>query len=318
MKAAIFSSKGIGDGLVSLILSHNLHLNGYEVLTFHNGNLKDFQSWFPHLKIEKYPKIEKIEKILKDFSKIFISHDSSNDFVQKLIHLGKKKYKEKVLVMNPSWSKNFKRVLFYEDCFFKNDISMVENIFLFCRDVLNLKKAARVNGMKCPYDLVHRKVLKRVIIHPTAATKGRSWGKKKFLKLARKLKKRGFEVIFVISPEEVFLWKEKTFEVRAYPSLDDLSKLIYESGYMIGNDSGIGHLASCLCIPTVSIARSERLIKLWRPGFFKNISVAPFSFIPNISGFRLRDKKWKKFVSVRRVLKSFLKIFKEEKSFKIK
>ena len=308
MRAAVFSSKGIGDGLISLILSHNLHLNGYSVVTFHAKNLKEFKNWFPHLKIEKYPKIEEIEEIVNNFSKIFISHDSSNNFIQKLIHFGKKKYPKKVFVMNPSYSKNFKKDFFYEDCFFKNDISMVENIFLFCKNVLNLKKIEKKNGMKCPYDLLHRKNLKRVIIHPTSTKKGKSWEKKKFLKLAKKLKNLGFEVIFVISPEELFLWREKNFEIRAYPSLDDLSKLIYEAGYMIGNDSGIGHLSSCLGLPTICIARSKRSIRLWRPGFFKNVIITPFSFIPNISGFRLRDKKWKKFIGVRRVLKSFLRL----------
>ena len=43
MRAAVFSSKGIGDGLISLILSHNLHLNGYNVVTFHDKHLHSGQ-----------------------------------------------------------------------------------------------------------------------------------------------------------------------------------------------------------------------------------------------------------------------------------
>ena len=56
MRCAVFSCKGLGDGLVSLVISHNMSINGWKVDTFHNKQLNQLQSWFPHLPISSFPK----------------------------------------------------------------------------------------------------------------------------------------------------------------------------------------------------------------------------------------------------------------------
>ena len=90
--------------------------------------------------------------------------------------------------------------------------------------------------------------------------------------------------------------------------LDELAAFLYESGYLIGNDSGLGHLASALGIPTLTFCRRKTWANMWAPSFHKNIVLTPYSWIPNISGFRLRDKQWKRFISVGRAIRAFNKL----------
>jgi ADP-heptose:LPS heptosyltransferase len=78
---------------------------------------------------------------------------------------------------------------------------------------------------------------------------------------------------------------------------------------MIGNDSGIGHLASNLKIPTLTIFASRRKKTLWRCDFFQNDIIYPLPLI-NIKGFRIRDKYWYKTIFVFNILKKFNKLTK--------
>ncbi len=307
-RCGIISCKGLGDGLIIMILSHNLSLNGYETTTFHNGDFCQLQKWFSHLPIEKFPKNPAC--FLNKFDKIFVAHDSVDPFIQAIIKEGKAECPDKIKVLNPSISKNAGEQPFYIDACFQRDISMVENMEKFCKKI-NLKKVVKENGIKCPYDLV--KNPKQVIIHPTSAKSGKMWAKEKYLKLSEKLKGRGFEPVFVLSKKEALLWQDALdqIDLRSFDNLDDLAKCVYESSYMIGNDSGIGHLASALNIPTLSIFRSKRSSVLWKPSWHAGFSVYPSELIPNISGFRLRDKFWKYFITKRKVFKTFLKLAKE-------
>ena len=75
---------------------------------------------------------------------------------------------------------------------------------------------------------------------------------------------------------------------------------------MIGNDSGVGHLASCLGIPTLTICRSQMAANFWRPGWSKGAVITPPAWVPNLKGLRLRDQHWQKFISVKKVYKTFI------------
>ena len=88
-------------------------------------------------------------------------------------------------------------------------------------------------------------------------------------------------------------------------NLSDLAGFIYESGWMIGNDSGIGHLASCLGIKTLTIARNHKTSSFWRPSWSMGIVVHPPIWIPNIKGIRWRDKQWQKWISVGQAVRAF-------------
>ena len=309
MRAALFSCSGLGDGIVFLTLSYNLFLNGYEVDTYHDA-LVEMQRFFKNLSIKRYPEISEIDQILNKYDKIFVSYDMKNPFIKKLIEKGKKDKLEDVFVLNPSPSKKIGYQPFYEDTYFSPNRSVVDNILIFCKDILKFKTIKKSNGILCPYPIEKNKYENRVIIHPSSAKDSKNWPLHRYVKLAKFLKEIGYDPVFVVSSNERPLFRlieDLGFTLMSFKNLNELASYVYESSYMIGNDSGIGHLASSFNIPTVSVFRNFRSAKLWRPGFTDNGKIIfPNKLIPNPFFYRLRDKKWKNFISEKKVLKVFL------------
>ncbi len=310
MKCAFFSCNGLGDGLVALTLSNNLKLNGYEIDTFHNS-LGEMASWFNYLPILKYPTEEEVYLVLENYDRIFVSYNDSSKFVMKLIKEGKKKYKNKIYVINPCPSRKIGGQPFYEDAFLTPKLSVVDNLVNFAKNILKLKKIEKNILISPPENITFRKNISRIIIHPTSAKASKNWSSEKYIELAKDLTKEGFEPVFVVSEKEEKEWagiRDKKIELKVFSEFHSLAFFVYESGYMIGNDSGIGHLASILNIPTLTIFRNHRTAALWRPGWAKSKTVYPNKLIPNLSFFRLRDKYWQRFISKRKVLKEFNKL----------
>lgn len=302
--AAVFLHNGVGDGVNCLVLSNNLHLNGWKVETFQNAIIS-MRNWFPHLTVRPYPSIEELPRILHSFDRFFVVHNDTDAFILKLIQEGKRRFPDKLHVIYLYPSKNIVNEPYYADCLTNPGISIAENMRLFCEKVLKLPKLSRSNGFIPPSGLILRQFPKRIAIHPTSARSTRNWPKEKFIKLAIYLKQNGFAPVFVPGSKEKADWDGLGFEIPVFPSLDLLARFLYESGFFIGNDSGLGHLASAMGVPTLTICRRKTWANMWAPSFYKSVVVTPNSWIPNIRGFRLRDRYWKKFVSVGRVKRAF-------------
>lgn len=297
MKCAVFSCQGLGDGLITLVLSNNLALAGYEVDTYHPF-LQSVQEFFPHLPIFPFPKDL---TLLRNYDHLFILYEKSSwmmDILQKALAL----FSEKTTVLNPIATPNCDYP-FWEQGKFNGNLPFIENLYIFAKDQLHIKHPTKLNGLQLPKGIFPRRHEKRVILHPTSSRKGKNWSKEKFLLLSKKLKEEGFDPTFLLTEEEQKDWPE----VQA-PHFDELKEMICfvaESGWMIGNDSGIGHLASCLGLPTLTICRNQLTANFWRPAWSLGKVIVPPPFIPNIKGLRWRDKKWQLFIPVRKVLKTF-------------
>ncbi|MBI3508911.1 MAG: hypothetical protein HY069_04690 [Chlamydiia bacterium] len=302
-RAAVFCHNGLGDGVITLVLSQNLHLNGWKVHTYQN-TIGSMQNWFPHLPVTSYPKIEDLPNILSSYDWFFVAHNDTDPFVLKLIAEGKRRFPDRLKVIYLYPSPNIVNEPYYSDCQIDPTLPIPENLQRFCQNILHLSKVTSTNGFIPPEGLVYRKHKQRVVIHPTSAREGRNWPKLKFLKLAAFLKGQGYESIFVPGAQHLSEWQIE-YPTRVFENLDELARFIYESGFLIGNDSGLAHLASALGIPTLSISRRKAWARFWRPGFATGVVVTPSSWIPNIRGFRLRDRQWKKFVTVGMVQRGF-------------
>ncbi|MEI6242020.1 MAG: glycosyltransferase family 9 protein [Chlamydiota bacterium] len=308
MTIAIVSCPGLGDGLISLALANNFYINKKEVVLFHSGSFSELQPFFPYVSIRKFP--SHLEEIFS-YEKIFVFYDFSHPFIKTLILEGKKQFLEKIWVINASFSSRKGKQPYYEDAKFEPHLSMVQNMELFCSRILHLPKVTKEVFWKFPEDRAIQKNPKKVILHASGAKVEKRWPIEKFLLLYRLLESMGFAPLFVFSEKEKeewnFLLKEKV-AVRFFPTCEELAKEVSSAGYMIGNDSGVGHLASCFGLPTVSIFCHKRKSLLWRPGFCRGEVVYPSPGIPNISCFRLRDIFWKRFISVSKVLRAFKKL----------
>lgn len=289
MKCAVFSCMGLGDGLITLILSNNLRRAGHEVDTYHPF-MAGMQSWFPSLPILPFPKGE-----LPSYDRYFIVYERSSWMEAVLKHC-LNHFREKTTVLNPIATPNCDYP-YWEEGRFDGNLPFADNLLLFCRDILKLPDPTKENGIQPPTDLSSHP--RRVVIHPTSSRAGKNWTKPKFLKLAERLKDDGFEPQFILTAKERLEWPE--VNPPHLDSLDALARYVAESGLMVGNDSGIGHLASCLGLPTLIICRNQLAANFWRPAWKRGEVIYPPGWIPNLKGMRWRDRHWQKFISVNRV-----------------
>jgi len=303
MKCAVFSSLGLGDGLLALILSNNLQKNNWDVITFHDP-LKELASWFPLQKIASFPLIEE----LAVYQRIFIFFEKTSR-MQPIIQECLSKYRAITTMINPIATAHTDYP-FWEESRFNGAISFADNLLQFCKTGLQLEKTTKENGISPPAEWRAGRFSKRVILHPTSSKEDKNWPKKKYLLLAKKLQIEGFEPVFALHPQERADWLqlETCTPAPHFSTLSELAAYVYESGYFIGNDSGIGHLASCLGLPTLTICRNKQTAQFWRPSWSPGVILHPSMLIPNIKHMRWRDKYWKQSISVNRVISTFHEI----------
>jgi hypothetical protein len=356
---------GLGDGLIALVLSNNLHLNGAEVTTFHPF-LANLQEWFPHLPLRSFPLPDDLEGILEGFDHYFLIYEKT-PWMQAVLGHCQTFYPKRTTVLNPIATAN-RDYPYWEEGRFDGTRSFVENLYRYCKDVLRFAVATKSNGIEIPNHVRSKRFMNRVIFHPTSSRPGKNWKEEKYCALAAKLQDKGFAASFILTEEERQGWElnalycdrsscvnlgwlrlrqivpprspcysamvslartallrfgfvslspnshnlsGRSIDAPVFSGLSELAAFVCESGYMIGNDSGIGHLASCLGLPTVTICRNEQSVRFWRPAWAPGRIITPSKWIPNVKGLRLRDKHWKKWISVNKVFDEFLNLTKD-------
>jgi heptosyltransferase-3 len=301
-RCAVFCCMGLGDGLISLVLSNNLQRSGRLVTTYHPF-LSGLKRWLPSLEIESFPEAQDLEKTLSSFDHIFIFFEKSPAMAS-VIEAAHRLKRDKVTILNPIATKKTDYP-FWVNGGFSGSLPFAKNLQNFCRDKLGIKDATLDCGITAPSIFTRAKYAERVVIHPTSSREGKNWGEKRFALLVTSLRRRGYIPSVILTEKEKLSFPLLSRLSAEVTTLDEMAAFIYESGYMIGNDSGIGHLASALGLPTVTIGRSKLASDFWRPSWSKGCCVHPPSWIPNFKGMRLRDKYWKRLIPVRSVAKAF-------------
>ncbi|WP_347555195.1 glycosyltransferase family 9 protein [Robbsia sp. KACC 23696] len=190
---------------------------------------------------------------------------------------------------------------------------MAERFEIYARKTFNLANASIDNGLTPPKDKHFRLHRTRVVIHPEASTDDKRWGNARFVRLASLLRKQGYEPYFVLAPHERARWPELDARGIAAPQFETLQALaewIYESGWFIGNDSGIGHLASNLGIPTLSLFRRRGSAQRWRPAWGRGQVALGWQWLPGAS---MKEKYWRQTLHCRRVLRQFRAVVKNDR-----
>lgn len=281
---AIVAGDRLGDGLILLLMAYNFHLNGYKV-TFINSPLLTLKEWFPWAKIEPhFPQKETSEK-LKDFDVLIFQHHNRHA-------------REPI-------TPNQERYILYGNSLYMKRRSLVDIYFDACKLVFKLPKLVRSNGIEIPKDLQYRQNKKRIVLHPVSLRPEKNWPKEKFIQLGKELIRLGYEPQYIVSPSEEKDWadlRDLGFDLVVFQKLSDVATYIYESAYLIGNDSGLAHLASTLNIPSVPLFIRPGVVKRWRPNFYPCFPVVPWLHLP---GPKLKERYWKQIVSVNYVLRIF-------------
>lgn len=297
-KFAVVCADGIGDALIFSIIAHNLRNQGHQVTVF-SPHLKKFRRFLEKGEYLSPPK--DWAKALKSFDAIILQNEDTPK-AKKIALLRNENLPIFNIYTNYRLSKHGPLRLGF-DYPVDEEKPMVENVTIALKELFGLK-ASFTNCLSPFRGLVHRKYKKRVLIHPLSTQEEKNWKASRFLKLARILKERGFKPQFIVSPAERKSWQTMGFTTLSFNNLEELGAAIYESGYLIGNDSGPAHIASYFEIPHIVICQGRQM-PLWKPGWHPPRLILPPAWVPNFKGMRLREKRWKDFITVNQVLKVF-------------
>lgn len=312
---------GLGDSLIYLVVASNLARAGFRV-TMLSNHLAHFSSWLPDIEVLPFPEVGRTLGIVEEYDLVICDCGSivtsaafdqaklADDFVfvgtlrvdpcyvrDHSARLEQRVGTRKAGLMSRLATCSGPLRVLGDD-----SVSMVDQAVSFCQMKLGLANASADPGFVVPEGLRARLYKHRVMLHPTSYNEKKNWPYEKYLLLARSLKQKGYDPQFVISPKEFPLWSPKLgdeFPIPHFANACELAKYLHESGYVIGNDSGVGHLASALGVPVLTLFRKRRDGFCWRPGWGNNAVVRPAI---SIGAFR---DSWKHFLSVSRVERAF-------------
>lgn len=289
--------------MVVLGLAYNLSQN-HTVFIYH-PLIKAFEPLAPFIKGFDRPKslvdLDGVDECL------LIYEDSP--FFTQFQPLLKTHFKEKLFVLNPVVTAR-KDYPFVEDFWFNPKQSFSQNLLEFGKLHYLDQTQAHFSGLINSY----QKDPNLIVIHAGGSRQSKSWPKHKFLNIKAKLEKKGHQVIFATLPHEIATLGEDLYS--GLKSFQELIEHVAKARLLIGNDSGVAHLASALNTPSVVICRNKRFQKFWRPDYQgPSHPLLPPSWIPNIKNFRLRDRYWKQFIFKNTVFKKALELLHASHSF---
>ncbi len=305
-KFAVICANGIGDALLMMTVAYQLKRGGHIPTLFHDKSAIISPLFDDTISIQNHPPLSHLETVLSSFDFIVLENDHSKRAYFLLTLRNEKKIKN-LIVLFPKPSSQFRKT----DFLFDPKLPVLTNLTKSCRNALKLKNVTSENGLCLPNQKNYRSYPNRIVIHPSSQDpKRKSWSLPRFLKLAQTLKNQGYFPVFTVSPKERPFFhaiEDSGVDLISLSHLSDLSAYIYASGFFIGNDSGIGHLASNLKIPTLTISGHPKRIRLWRPNWHKGLVVTPLFPLPNFKGIGLaiRENAWSHFISIKRTLKAF-------------
>jgi len=300
MKSALVSAGGIGDGLLMMVAHRALETLG-DVTHFH-ARYDLLAPLFEGAKMAPHP--DSIDA-LTSFDLIVLENDNSERAWE--IMRARDRFK-KLIVLFPTPCKMMRD----GDVLFSPKKPFASNLVEAMMHLVG-RPLSKDNGIKRPQGL-YKKHPKRICIHPTSADVKRNWHPMQYLKLAQRLSSEGLTPSFTVGADEHSYWRfveDEGFELPHFNALDETAHHIFESGFLIGNDSALGHLASNLAIPTLTISGNPKRVALWRPDFAENTVVTLKVPLPNFKGInlRVRENFWQPCISVGRVMRSFKKAY---------
>ena len=302
-KAAVIPASGVAEALMMMVASHRLFMQGYVVTTYHS-HLHALHEWFPDHTISLLPPKEALAETLASYD-LVIMQNEIGDLATHIIDLYRNDILQTLSIFYTTYNKLCDPTLTPWDRVFNTSRPLVDNIARAVSSLFHLNNISKNNGLIPLTGLVHRKHEKRIIIHTASDTLDLVWSPSRFLTTARRLKKEGYDPIFIVAPPDRNKWLHvlrRGYALPEFPSLPHLAEYIYESGYVIGNESSIAHLASNLQIPTLVITGDRHRMRLHRPAWHAGLFCAPSPFIPH------KPHHWPHLIFPHHVLTTFHKL----------
>jgi len=330
VNVALVASIGLGDAIIFMMLAENLRRNGFNVTLYSNPG-SQLLSWLPAVTVKPYPALEKCDDEFKGYDlviadgvsvlgKQYQPEERFSELASRYLYLSLGKIPNSLVFDHTARLQRILSAEKFQRCrriagsagtvrFQGGDrtMTMVKCTLSLCRDIWGLENVACDTGLRPPENsgLQHRRYSRRILLHPFSSDDKKNWPLEKFLKLAVLLRNTGWDPAFTVSPKEMSTLRQvvpEDFPAPLFNSISDLAGYVYESRAMVANDSGPGHLASALGIPTLTISRKGNDHR-WRPDF------APGNVVCPVIRFKLGSQiHWKPFLGIKRVNLALLKL----------
>lgn len=290
----------LGDITICLRLAQTFHQAGYKV-NFYTDMMADAQTIFDWVTICSSESVKNVD-LSDEYLLMDVLSPISEQILSKVIES-----KNCVLFTAKSFPKEIKKLrlahfqgeLLPDRALCLNDKqgkSMVEWADDFTEKVFGLKASQTLPEVRLPAQT--ETAQDKVIIFPTTPNPKKNYWLGGFAKIASKLMKNGKEPQIVVVPAEQESVRKSfsELEVHSFSSIADLMVFMADARVVISNDSGGGHLAAMLGIPTITITRkSENFV--WRPGYGKAYVVTPL-FTFKLGGGHI----WRPLVSQKKII----------------
>lgn len=113
-------------------------------------------------------------------------------------------------------------------------------------------------------DDINQRPLKRIVIHTGAAQPVRVWSLENYASLLEHIENRQIEISLICDANQTSFWEQQGRNPSVPQTVSELVQELSEGDAFIGNDSGPGHLAAALNIPTFTIF-GPQLTEWFRP-----------------------------------------------------
>ncbi|MCL2523454.1 MAG: hypothetical protein FWF20_07400 [Betaproteobacteria bacterium] len=320
-RIAIVAFNSLGDGLLYAMMAVNLQRAGFAV-TYFGDLLHQMRGWLPQLDIRPYPARDEFDQALAGFDLVICSPpqfmrdamtpESIEILRQKWllvcqkapetwVHDHTESNRERCpAAVHAQLGKLLKSAGSIRYKHFDGE-SVVAITVDYMRARMGLTHADKQVPLTPPPDLAHRRYHRRVVVSPdSAGPEKKDWTPWRFLKLCRRLSARGYEPHIVVAPKNHDRWRDLAqgnFPVPRFDTIDALAAFIFESRCLVANDSGNGHLASFLGIPTITLYRKKNPRFNWRPDWSAGTVICPLLTLS-----RFGENAWKPFIPVRQIL----------------
>lgn len=331
-RLALVSYNSLGDSLIYIMMAENLRRNGYALTLF--GDIPfQLREWLPQLDIAAFPEQSDFERCLDKYSLVIISPPSfirarlRGELLQRLrkkwfmicqkaprdwhfdhtsrlkAELTETQWQHYAPLIQAGGSIRYRK--------FESE-SVVEMTQVYLQECMGLEQVSASVALTPPSGLQHRKYRQRIVVSPDSAwPEKKDWSARGFMRLCRMLSSRGYEPVIVVAPKNHETWQRINsgrYAMPIFSSITELAAFVYESGALIANDSGNGHLASFLDIPVVTIYRKRNPLFHWRPGWgSRHVVACPSLVLPGIKG-----PIWRPFIRPHQIMKLLQKLLADD------
>ncbi len=281
LPVALLSAPALGDGLLTLVLANNLRRQG-RACVLHHDQLLSLRSWAPWATIEPLPDEPERMAWFAEARPLFVGDPA-------LVPPGAGAGPGQLVFTKDRWDRQH---------------PYLRSLQRHAERVLDARWTTDACELVAPAGVARDTHPRRIALHPFSARPAKDWPPERWVRLALHLRERGWEPEVLLAPGEEERWRAAAGDACAIAvpgPLDAVAAWLLGSAAAIAGDSGIGHLASAVGVPTLSLFRKASAARFWRPTWGRTAVVTAPWRLPGGRGHR----HWGRLLSVRRVARRF-------------